>query len=155
MSTNQYVVRQQTRHTTALDTTTSMTDVLCYHTVIITTTLVVDESPGIYPTVEGCGVPGPFLPKLLLLRHRRTDSTQYVLPFGTTTFWSSGSPNVPSNLSPYQPTKRYTGGSDRCASTTLNSYSVEFAMYPFSKCPFALLMCTRSASLKLRVPTLS
>ena len=60
MSTNQYIVRQQTRHTTALNTTTSMTDVLCYHTVIITTTLVVDESPDIYPTVEVCGVPGLF-----------------------------------------------------------------------------------------------
>ena len=52
--------RHQSRHATAPNTTTSMTDVPCYRTVIITTTLVVDESLGIYPTVEGCGVPGPF-----------------------------------------------------------------------------------------------
>ena len=37
-----------------------MTDVPCYRTAIIKNTLVVDESLGIYPTVEGCGVPGPF-----------------------------------------------------------------------------------------------
>ena len=45
---------------TAPNTTTSMTDVPCYRTAIITTALVVDGSLGIYPTVEGCGVPGPF-----------------------------------------------------------------------------------------------
>ena len=52
--------RQQRKQATALNTATSMTDVPCYRTVIITTTLVVDESLGIYPTIEGCGVPGPF-----------------------------------------------------------------------------------------------
>ena len=52
--------RQQSRHATAPNTTTSMTDVSCYRTAIITTTLVVDESLGIYPTVEVCGVPEPF-----------------------------------------------------------------------------------------------
>ena len=52
--------RQQSRHATAPNTTTSMTDVPSYRTAIITTTLVVDESVGIYPTVEGRGVPGPF-----------------------------------------------------------------------------------------------
>ena len=46
--------RQKSRHATAPITTTSSTDVHCYRT------LVVDESLGIYPTVEGCGVPGPF-----------------------------------------------------------------------------------------------
>ena len=51
--------RQQSRHATAPNTTTSMTDVSCYRTAIIKTTLVVDESLCIYPTVEGCGVPGP------------------------------------------------------------------------------------------------
>ena len=84
--------RQQSRHATAPNTTTSMTDVPCYHTVIITTTLVFDEILGIYPTVEGCGVPDHLTKtSLILLRHRRMDSTRYVLPFGTTTFWSSGS----------------------------------------------------------------
>ena len=52
--------RQQSRHATAPNTTTSMTDVSCYRTAIIKTTLVVDESLCIYPTVERCGVPGPF-----------------------------------------------------------------------------------------------
>ena len=56
--------RQQSRHATAPNTTTSMTDVPCYRTAIITTTLVVDGSLGIYPTVEGCGVPGPFYQNL-------------------------------------------------------------------------------------------
>ena len=53
--------RQQSRHATAPNTTTSMTDVSCYRTAIIKTTLVVDERLCIYPTVEGCGVPGPSL----------------------------------------------------------------------------------------------
>ena len=52
--------RHQSRHATAPNTTTSMTDVPCYRTAILKNTLVVDESLGIYPTVEGCGVPGPF-----------------------------------------------------------------------------------------------
>ena len=52
--------RKKTRHATAPNTTTSTTDVPCYRMAIITTTLVVDESLGIYPTIEGCGVPGPF-----------------------------------------------------------------------------------------------
>ena len=59
--------RQQSRHATAPNTTTSMTDVPCYRTAIITTTLVVDESLGIYPTVEGCGVSGPFYQNFLSL----------------------------------------------------------------------------------------
>ena len=67
--------RQQSIHANAPNTTTSMTDVPCYHTAIITTTLVVNESLGIYPTVEGCGVPDHFTKtSLLLIRHRRTDS---------------------------------------------------------------------------------
>ena len=32
----------------------------CYRAAIVTITLIVDESLAIYPTVEGCGVPGPF-----------------------------------------------------------------------------------------------
>ena len=55
--------RQESRHATAPNTTTSMTDVPCYGKAIITTTLVVDESLGIYPTVEGCVVLDHF-PKL-------------------------------------------------------------------------------------------
>ena len=62
---------------------------------------------------------------------------------------------LPFNLSPCQSTKRYTGASDRCASTIVNSSSVQFAMYPFSKCRFALLMRTRSPTLNLGVPTVS
>ena len=52
--------RQQTRHATTRNSITNMTEVPCYHTTIVTTTLVLDESIGIYPTVEGCGLQGPF-----------------------------------------------------------------------------------------------
>ena len=84
--------RHQSRQATAPNTTTSMTDVLCYRTAVITTTLVVDESLGIYSTDEVCGVPGPFYQNFpSLVTPRRTDSTRHVLPFGTTTFWSSDS----------------------------------------------------------------
>ena len=49
--------RHQRKQATAPNTTTGMTDVPCYRTAVIMTTLVVDESLGIYPTVEGCGAP--------------------------------------------------------------------------------------------------
>ena len=52
--------RHQSRHATAPNTITSMSDVPCYRTVSITSTSVVDESIGIYPTVERCGAPGQF-----------------------------------------------------------------------------------------------
>ena len=51
--------RQQTIHATAHNSTMNMTEVPCYRTTTITTTLVLD-SLSIYPTVEGCGVPGSF-----------------------------------------------------------------------------------------------
>ena len=67
----QYIMlfRQQTRRTTAPNTTTSMTDVFYYLKAIKTTTLVVDDSLGIYPTVDGFGVPKPFYRKLPFETH--------------------------------------------------------------------------------------
>ena len=103
---------------------------LCRFRFLMTSLAVVEESLDIYSTVEWCGVPRPFyqnFPSLL----------------------------TPSNFSPCQSTKRYTGGLDRCASTIINISSIQFAMYPFSKCRFALLMRTRSPTLNLGLPTLS
>ena len=148
--------RHQSRHTTAPNTTTSMADVPCYRTVIITTTLVVGETLGIYPTVEGCGIPGPFYQKLPFSCYATVGRTQL----------DTSCPSVrrPSGVlvrRTYRPIftvpidQTIHGGLDRCASTIVNSSSVQFAMYPFSKCRFALLMRTRSPTMNLGVPTLS
>ena len=143
--------RQQTRHATAPNRTMSMTYVFYFRKAIKTTTLVVLWEYWHLSKVKGCAVPEPFYQNFSSLVSPPKDelnSIRLALLYDDLLEFRF-------KLSPCQSTKRYTDGSDRCASTIVNISSVQFAMYPFSKCCFALLMRTRSPTLNLGVPTLS
>ena len=148
--------RQQTRHASAPNTTASMTDVFYYGTATITTALVVDESLGIYPTVEGCGVPGPFYQNFrslvtpakdglnsIRLALRYDDLLEFRLVERTVQFIT-----VPID----QTTHGWVG------SVRVNNRKQLFCRVrhvSISKCCFALLMRTGSPTLNLGVPPLS